>query len=721
MSISRYNILSGLIIVIIIFFSACNEDRVHSDIIYEGENYIVTADSIVDGGIIFRPPFSSFDFTHEIENKTVLLDSFPHFHSSAGVIDAIYENGMKELMLSDITDSLFMYDLDYSPLGPDIISWMSMAIISPDKTMDLLRKQAENQFLGNWPLFNSRIAWITAAWDVYCITGSQEWLNEAYRISSEMLLKEIEVSYDKRMKLIKGGLKLIDIDSRIKLYPRWVSAKDIFSSLSLINNLFFLNGVDLVRKMAHELNIEFNVEIPSRDKMNHIINRAYWIPEKNYYSEYLYAEPFYLQSYFADNVASAIAVILDVATPGMANLIIEKSPKLDDGMPAIFPRPLGMRLPGNDHSWPLTNAIWGVAAAKNENMDALSAALAAVAKSSILNDGQDEYGAAMVILVLRAIAGIEMSLDGMTLNPSVPEFFNDTIFIKNLKYRQAVLDISIIGTGSEIESFRIDDDICSNNIVPHDLTPGKHVIAIKMRNYKSQNGGVSSSQPVWAPPVPEIEWASLEKGEIVDFSKSNNYELYINGILDSELNTQEFTLPLDSVFNEICVVPVSATGWKGYSSAPHFVYPKGVLTTIQAEEIVKPGTKLIKDRRLSQRIVHSDSKINPIIEFTINEDCATGAFITVCYSNGNGNEFNGSMAALRKLIVNGESAGTLFMPAHGSGWWLSTHQSNMISCKLQKGENRIAIVVDENLQADIPVLIDYMRIIRFPLDKLSKW
>lgn len=701
----------------LIVLSGCEEKK-RDGVISKGETFIVSTDSITIEGVVFKPPFGILNVTDdEVDSLSASTDSFPSFKSSSPVIDALYANGVKEL--TEIQSNDFISErLGVTSTGEDVIYWMSLSLIDRDASMNLLRRKAKMLSRNEPSVFRSHMSWITAAWETYCVDGSIEWLKEIYPISSKLLQEETTIGYDRRMNLVKGGMELLDAGNDINVYPVWAGARDIYCTISLMNNLFYMNGLNLMSMIAERLGRKdvISDETALKEDMAHRMNRAFWTPEKNNYTDYLYAEPYFIQSPFTDNAASSLAVIFNVATPEMAALILNNTYHPETGMSVISPNRYTKGQTEKGGYSPMVNAMWGLAASFSGNENELAYAMGAVARGEINENKAGSNGAAMVMLALRGVAGIRVNADSLFFEPVVPDFFQDKITLKNIKYRNATLNVEIQGNGTVIESFTLDGERKKSNSITSEMAHGLHDVVIRMakddskRNLKEITG--RENEQLKAPSAPDIKWLTSQTGQFTGSTPPDNFIVYRNGVIDMEGSGKEVKLSNVKNFSEYCIVPVSKDGLKGFSAQPHYVYPKGSVMTLQAEEFYVPGTTLIKDKILSSRMVESAARKNRSLRFKVSLNKNEDVFLDVCYSNGNGKQFADSATVLREVWVNGKEAGTFFFAGRGDGWWLSTGMSNMVGCSLKEGENIIEIKTNRKLQKNKALLIDYLRIIK---------
>ena len=69
---------------------------------------------------------------------------------------------------------------------------------------------------------------------------------------------------------------------------------------------------------------------------------------------------------------------------------------------------------------------------------------------------------------------------GIEFNPVVPLCIDGTKVINGFKYRQARLDITIEGSGNEIDKFLLDNILKTDNLIP-DTIKGHHTIKIILK------------------------------------------------------------------------------------------------------------------------------------------------------------------------------------------------------------------------------------------------
>ena len=110
----------------------------------------------------------------------------------------------------------------------------------------------------------------------------------------------------------------------------------------------------------------------------------------------------------------------------------------------------------------------------------------------------------------RIIAGLRLLPEGLEFNPMVPSSMSGDKEIIGWHYRQAVLNITIKGTGNDIVRMTVDGGVQEGNFVPGDLT-GEHIIIIEL----NQSGPVRSQQVTLANHVSrQLPWPQNELWQV---------------------------------------------------------------------------------------------------------------------------------------------------------------------------------------------------------------
>ncbi len=632
-------------------------------------------------------------------------------------------------------DGVWTRDVSYS-------IYLALAYLDPERAMNSLRVKVRDGRIiqdtgtgGSWPVSSDRIVWTIAAWEIYKITGDKKWLAEAYDIIDASLKDDMLVVWNPKYKMMHGEQSYLDW--REQTYPRWMQPKDIYESMCLGTNVVFARSYEILGEMAEELGKNGDEYEKMSETLKNSINNNLWIPEKGYYSEYLYGGVYPIQSQATDNLGQALSVIWGVANEDMAKSVVSKTPIVPFGTSSVYPQIPDIKPYHNDAVWPFVQSYWNLAAAEAQNMNALNAGLGALYRSAamfgtfkelyVASNG-DYRGTAVnsdkmlwsstgnVSMIMRVFAGMEFETDGIEFNPVVPAALTGDKEISGFRYRDALLTIAIHGTGTEIEKFEIDGVEKDEEFFPATMT-GEHRIDITMENNNVKEQPFNFTKQAWMPSAPVLSWDENNKAKIDNFVDGQGYKVYRNGVVTEQVKSNNFQLGELTNYTVVDVVPVATDGLSGFTMRPYEYIPNGALTMIQAESFAKGGSALIKDKKKSGRFVEITREKNTRLEFNVNVAESGTYFVDVRYANGSGPINTENKCAIRTLMVNGQRAGAIVMPQRGIDEWLSTGYSNMLTVDLSAGNNRFSIeyLTPENINMNVDVntaLLDYKRIIK---------
>lgn len=716
------------LMILTFIMTGCRDKVEKSGIIYSCSYFTVGTDSVIQDNSVARA-LSPFEFQSNIggSDRYWRVDSinprFPSYNSPQPLIDALYNMSVSRLSGDCVSDSLVIERL--SGLTTRQLSYaiyMSLALIDPDASVKLLRSRVKDGSIirefgtgGGWPVIADQISWTMAAWEVYNVTGDKDWLDEAFHVVDRALKNARMTVYDNFYSLIHG--KVGNMDNDICCYPDWSTPVDLYESMCLSVNVAYSRAFLLASVMAEILDIpESDYKGRGRTIATNINDRL-WIPNYGYYSEYLYGGSFPIQSYTTDNFGQAIAVLFDIASPEMAGSIISKTPQSHFGAFPVFPLDSRIKsyssLPAN----PLTQGLWNMASAKTGNPDALAAGLGALYRA-VSEDLSLCSSLAVIAMNLRVFFGIDITEDAMEFHPMILPVFSGEKQIRNLRYRDALLDITLSGTGNTIAGFSIDGQTTSEYRISSRLK-GYHNVVITMANNSINDAPVNIGEPVYSPPVPIVNWTDSCHVTIGNFDSGLSYGLYLNGVFREKIDGPKFRLWNTDDYRVTNLVAVAGNRWMSYSCIPQIFIPYEKEIIVRAGEFATGGTRLVKDKKIANDFVELNRRRNTHLTLYAEVDTASDYLITVHYSNGNGPVNAGDKCAVRTLFVNGKRIGTIVMPQRGRGEWLNTGFSNSLKAYLKTGLNILAIdyVIPYNENADgrdNTALIDYIRLVPAP-------
>lgn len=679
-----------------------------------------------------------------------VLADMPAYHSDQMLVDALFNMSMHEIKSNLRADGTYRAGKEWDGVWTRDVSysaWLSLAMLDPTGTWESLRAKLKTDASGrsviiqdtgtggSWPVSSDRVVWAMAAWEVYKMLGDKSMLEVALPAIDNTLNDDMNVVWNPSFKLMRGEQSYLDW--REQTYPRWMQPKDIYESMCLGTNVMFaeafkvrdlMNAVDSVKSVSPMWS---GVD---KDIAN-AINTNLWIPNLGYYSEYLYGGVYPIQSAATDNLGQALAVIFGVANREMARSIISKTPYTPYGISSVYPQIPDIKPYHNNAVWPFVQAYWNLAAKKAGNMEAFEKGLAAMMRAAAMfgtnkelfvADNGDYRGTAvnsdsqlwsctgMAAMVLRGIIGMDFRPDGVVFAPFVPRALTGTKVLENFRYRDAVLHVSVAGTGANIKAMTVNGMLCENHFLPDTVT-GNVDVVITLDDKPLERQTINNQPQEWMPSTPDVEWHGDDKAKIGNYREGIAYDVWINSSLLYQSDAAAVDIASQKVFSLVDVVPVRAEKFAGFTGRPHELIPEGSLTVVSAAGMdAKTGTSFIKDSHVGDTFVELTRTRNTTVNFEAQVDSAGEYFVDVRYANGCGPINTDNKCAIRMLYVNDARVGAVVMPQRGIDEWLSTGYSNMIPVTLRKGVNRFSLRMEqENMNGEVnTALVRYVRIIR---------
>lgn len=641
---------------------SCSHVSVEKNAIYDGGSFELYTDSLVRDGRIYmasdlRPARS------EIADS---LAEVTAYHSDCHVADALFARSLADSSALTVTD-----------VG------LSAAFLRPEESLKLLRSTLEAGRLPaeKFPEVTDIGSWAVSAWEVYCVTGSKAWLKEAYEALTAYLHSKQLSGAGCETPLVCGQPE--QIADAADFYPAWMEPMDRYETFATSVNLSQATGFEIASRMARELRLYAEREhLSSFTDLRNAVNDRLWIPSMQHYGQYLYGEYYPILSTVADNRANALCVLNEIATPEMAAALIAATPVCRGGVPELSPR----INPGAHDFDPVTQALFALAAAKVRNPQAFLLAAASLMDLIVDRRSVSEWPA----VVCKGLFGMNFTTSGIYFSPMVPAVFDGPKKLSGFRYRDAVLDISMSGTGDRIASFMVDS--VSTGIPRIDSTlKGHHKIEIILSGNALPERGVNVVEQTNLPPVPQLRWDHDGRGvKILNFDPSLRYGVYLNGTMTETLPRENYRLPSSGV-SVTQIVPMLADGQAGFSPRGHVYAPGQSEIIVRASSVTprRPPLHFIKDRRTADDYIELAARHNTRITCYANVPVAGEYFLTVGYSNGS------VRTARRVLSINDRDVATVICPALSQDDWITVRPSNTVVVSLREGPNKIALTYIE--------------------------
>lgn len=559
-----------------------------------------------------------------------------------------------------------------------------------------------------WPAVNVNSEWLLGATELLCANGDEKWRKTVVKSAELLISTDRKLSFNPATGLYTGVPRYMAVARGI--FPDWMTPEDIGAQATLAVNMEYCAVMNRL-KLPH-------------DSLRRTIDNLLWIPNMGYFSALAYGFPTCQMPLQAtDNLAQAIGIISGQLTPAMAETVVRKTPVYQGGVTLFQPMlppasgEVSLEIPAT-----LLQTAWTIAVSRVENRAAYASAMGAlfVCEGERLMGARDRmprFRSTFTAFILRALAGMEFHDEGIFFVPNVPENIPGDKKIRGLKYRDAILDIDISGTGRAIATFTIDDAPAEPFF--NGSMKGHHSISITLAGPAADPGNVNLLENLQVAPLPPVaQWngstATLSAGSLPDRLKDNALNtatremlaegsnparlVYLNGVLQEEIYRDTYELyhsrhPVVAQFTAFYNSQLS-----GFSSAPHLSSPRRGSTLLSASELAKPGTKVLEDKELASKFVESNRFKNRFISFEYDAPSAGRYLVDVRYINGLGIVNSRRKLALRQLWVNSRQAGIFFFPqlrAHADtdSWQEQTNWTNPLIVNLEKGKNSLQLRV----------------------------
>lgn len=667
------------------------------------------------------------------------VSRFPGFESNQVLVDALYNLSLEEALRNIRPDSAFMAGEKWEGVWTRDISYsilLSLATIAPEEAKISLMKKVKDGYIiqdtgtgGSWPVSSDRVAWTLAAWEVYCVTGDKEWLKTAYAIIKYTLETDLQVVADPKTGLFRGESSFLDW--REQSYPRWMEPKDIFESRCLSTNALYHRAFQILDKIASLLDEKRLIYGLTAEAIKNNINKYLWIPDRQYYGQYLYGRIYPTLSPRAETLGEALCVLFDIADRSRKTAIIRNTPVVDFGIPAIYPQIPGIAPYHTDAIWPFVGAYWTWAASYAQQGQAVEHGLASIYRQAALfltnkenmlastgdfsgtvinSDRQLWSVAGNLATVYRILFGMSFHADKLTFSPFIPRAYSGTKTLRNFTYRKANLTITIRGYGNRIQSVTLDGKRIGAAQIAGNLR-GKHQLVINMSNNSLPTGNINLVNNHFSPETPQVK-QSDGKLHWESVANTKEYHIYRNAKKIEVTSSPTFKLPADTTYMAYQVVAVGSKGFQSFMSEPVVVIPEQKIVIRELE-----GTRGYQKEHSGfsgNGYVTINTQSNLILPIAINVPSAGTYAIDFHYANGNGPINTDNKCAVRTLALKQQDIGTIVFPQRGDGNWTDWGFTNTVTVELTAGNQTFSLILrgsDKNMNGEInEALVDYMRL-----------
>lgn len=682
--------------------------------------------------------------------QSVQVNKYPQFSCDIPVSNTLYNLSLEELSnlwgkdncwhASTERDAAWTHDIGYATL-------LTLALTDANAAQTSLMKRVNNGRVmqdagtgGSWPVATDRAVWVLGAWEVYLTTGDKQWLKQCYEIVRHMLEQDERMLYDKETGLVRGEMSLPNC--RKEVYPEWMQPTDIAQSECLSTNALFFRANEIAAIMAKQCGDGSAAEQyrKNAERIKNGINTYLWLEEKGYYGQYLYGHINLTVSPRFETLGEAMCILFGIANPQRAQRIIHATATTPYGTPCFSPQIPDVYNYHNNAVWPYIQAYWMWAAAQTGDPQAVTYSMACIYRPTALmatnmENVQAERGtaatasnspnsllsvAANLSIPTRILAGIKLTEEGMRFAPLVPRGWANKKTVSNIKYRKAVLDITIQGFGDKVAACYLDGKRQKEPMVPASIS-GKHSVRLVMNEGFTDYG---DCQPVavsysprtakaWFDGATRIAWQPVEGVQ--------EYKILRNGKViarqpESLMRGNYYDIPDEEGFAEYQIVPVDSAGEEGFASKPLTHYGIGNERQYDMATFATPTTNEKCKGYSGKGAVEITSTQNTRIDMEIEVPASGDYLVDLRYVNGSGSPTEGDGCASRMLWVNGKRTGAILFPQQGNGIWHQWEYSTPIRVHLGKGVQKLVLIyeldnVNMNAKSVNRAMLDYLRLI----------
>ncbi|RTQ45892.1 glycogen debranching protein [Hymenobacter gummosus] len=685
------------------------------------------------------------------------VSGLPQYESDYPLLDALYNLALEEAKRAVEPDGTFRTGQEWAGVWTRDISYsiiLAQAAIQPEvaKTSLLRKVTPEGRIIqdtgtgGAYPVSTDRMIWAVAAWEVYLATGDEDWLRRVYPIVKKSLAEDTQNNiYDATRGnysgLVRGETSFLDW--REQTYPKWMQPVDIYQSTALSTSVVHAEANYALMQMAWVLEPSRAGQQAAttaayrrrRNTSGRGINTHLWREEQATYAAYRYGRTTperQLLAPRAEALGTALAVLFEEALePEKA---IASTPVMDYGVPCVYPQTPGIPPYHNNAVWPFVQSFWGLAAAKAQNETAFLESIAAVSRPAALFltnkenfvASNGDYAGTQVNssnmlwslsgtlgLVYKGLFGLRYEVEGLTFEPFVPQALRGTRRLTGLRYRQATLDVELMGFGNQIRTITLDGQPLPNGLLPASTT-GPHAIRIELTNESLPPSTQNKVPHHVAPMTPQVRYAAGRLSWApVDGAKA--YQVLLNGQFAARTTEPEFVVPRPASYAEYQVVAVDAQGYESFASEPLPVEAEPFRRYVQLETAAPKSAKPYKGYT-GKGFLEISKTVNRTLTFSVDVPAAGEYALDFRYANGNGPINTSNKCALRSLYLAGRPLGLVVLPQRGVDEWSDWGYSNSIPVSLPKGRSTFSLrfeAANENMNGEVnQAMLDHLRLTR---------
>jgi Mannosylglycerate hydrolase MGH1-like glycoside hydrolase domain/Glycosyl hydrolase family 65, C-terminal domain len=424
--------------------------------------------------------------------ETPALETGFVFSSGSPACDAAY-NKARGVIAADVKDGKFLAGQNWAQVWTRDTSYsteLACALLHPEVAKTTLLGLTQSvaglgecwyqdrcgHFAG-WPNLTDAIVGAAGTWSLYEVTGERDLLRPLYERTLRSLQRAERDAFNPKLGLFSGCSSFMESDSA---YPKAYAdnGPKLAKTFALSTCLLYYRGYRIAASAGAILGEDVRPLRQKAARLKEAINRHFWLPEKGYYA-YFIDERGALNPRM-EGLGEAFAILTGVASPRRARQILARTPTTPWGFPCLWPQFEEWKSYHADFAhyyhngmiWPFVQGYWAWAATSAKDAPTFGRELEALIKLSEKRDTfmelyRPEDGApdgsprqlwsasGFLSMIYHGLLGLDFEPDGIRFAPVVPAGYTQ-LSLSDVRYRDARLQITVRGSGTEIRQFKLD-------------------------------------------------------------------------------------------------------------------------------------------------------------------------------------------------------------------------------------------------------------------------
>jgi hypothetical protein len=305
-------------------------------------------------------------------------------------------------------------------------------------------------------------------------------------------------------------------------------------------------------------------------------------------------------------------------------------------------------------------------------------------------------------MTYRVLFGMRAGEQRLAFHPMVPPAYAGERTLRGVRYRRAVLTVTVRGYGTGVARAWLDGRAVPRAEVPASLT-GAHTLLVELDGrWPTSAITLVDARVAPATPVAALGAADTElRLEWPSVAGAARYVVHSDGRPIDTVRTTAVPVAARAVLAEYQVQALDSAGVASFLSEPVRAIAGG------AEQLLRPPGSGEGALRLER-----GNPARVVFAMTVRRG---GRFaIDARYANGSGPINTEDKAAVRTLRVDGREAGVLVMPQRGAGRWDDWGYSNPLVVSLRPGRHVLSLEwtpLDENMNRRVSTaLLEHLRV-----------